>query len=157
MGILRQLAQHLGAKNLVGGVALTEAHLAAEGAGEIERRLIAHHLRQVVVEIASLLGVAHHEQQGWQTACRAPRLKGKGGESHCHAAPLRALHVDVPKVGARQGTSQRFQLRVPGIELQNFRYLHCERKVKIYFALRCLFCCFCCLRSLFSLCLRLES
>ena len=69
-------SQHLGAQYLVGGVALCIFHLPAVRRGEEKHPFLAQHLRQVVIEITSLVGILQYEQH------RLPASIGHRGKQH---------------------------------------------------------------------------
>ena len=71
-----QPAQCLRAQNFAGGIFLRILYGAAVARGEEEHLPVAHHLRQVVIEVASLVGILQHEEQ------RVPALRGQGAEQH---------------------------------------------------------------------------
>ena len=58
----REACQHLGAENLIGSILLSVFHGAPVTGWKEESPLLPHHLGEVVVEIARLVGIVQHKQ-----------------------------------------------------------------------------------------------
>ena len=58
----REVREYFGAEDLVGSIALCVLHGTAGAAGEEEDLLVAQRLDEVVVEVASLLGIVQDEK-----------------------------------------------------------------------------------------------
>ena len=80
-----ELAQHLSAQDFVGGILLAVFHGSAEGTGEEEDALLAQHLHQVMVEVATLLLVVSHKDKGAVESLRPGSTQG-GKEQGQHGA-----------------------------------------------------------------------
>ena len=80
MAVGAELRQSLGTQNLVGRITLRVLHRTAIAAGEEKHAVCAHHLRQIVVEVAGLLSIVKYKEQRWLTFCcqRAKHHCGTG-------------------------------------------------------------------------------
>ena len=79
-------AEHLGAEDFVGGIALTVLHGTAERTGEEEHAVVAQDLHQVVIEVTGLLAVVGNKQIG--PCQRLGSHLAKGGKRHRQARSL---------------------------------------------------------------------
>ena len=94
----RETGEHLGAQDLIGGLALSVFHRALVGGGEEECPLLPHHLLKVVIEIASALGILEDEEHSGVPA------GGEGGKEHGGGRPYQSVELD----GAFFRASQEF-------------------------------------------------
>ena len=120
-----QPTQRLGAKYLVGGVALGILHRTAIGRGEKQHIGETQNLGQIVIEIAGFVGILQYEQRCLRAPCR------QSGERHRCGRGHKTVERHRPYGGVAQRIGQSPDLRELGIQILKFLYIHLENRATV--------------------------